>query len=287
MDKILNVWYLKIALSIMLSLFTPVQVFIFVMFFMVFLDTITGTVCAIKMKRFNSRAFRKNFKKIMIYSTCIITIRLVEIGALSNLNTTALTQITAGFLILTEAISIIENLSILGLPVPNNFLNILFKQIRTGIFGEISLKKKNTELTEIEDILYYQIPGIKNSNIRKLLQISFEQYIEIGNQIIKYLNTIKKSDNDLIYYKVLSIIQIGFEEINDNFKEENIKTETINEFREKIYPKVVEWLDEVKEICYRLTTPNKKKDELIKKFTILAYRVIIEAQKNFLDEKLP
>ncbi len=283
MDKVLSLWHLKVALSIMLSLFAPVQLSIVIVYGMVFLDTITGITCAIIMKRFNSRICRKIFKKLLVYSTCILTIRLVEIGALSSFNTSAFTQFTAGFLIITEAISILENLSVLGLPIPKNFVNILFKQIRIGGLENFIIYNKNSELTEIEDILNFQISGIKNNNIRKLLQISFEQYIEIGNQIIKYFNNIKKHDNDLIYYKVLSIIQIGFEEISNNWNEENIPEEVINGFKEKIRPIVDEWINEVKEICYRLISVSKKKEELIKKLTVLVYRIVISAQKNFLE----
>ena len=278
--KMLELWYYKAVLGTMLILFAPVEVSILTIFVMILLDTITGMACALKMKRFNSRTFKKNFKKLLIYCTCILTIRLVEIGALSKFNIIFLTQFTAGFLIITEAISIFENLVILGLPIPDNFLNILFKQFRIRILDEVLYKNKNPEMHEIEDILYFQISSIKSGNLRKLLQITFEQYIDIGNKIIGYFNSIKKSDNELIYYKVLSIIKFGFEETENSWREENVPKEVIAKYNEKVKSKTDEWLIEVKEICYRIISPNKKKDELIKKLTILIYRIVFEVQKN-------
>lgn len=279
-NKIMELWYFKIPFAALLTVFAPVKMIVIIVFVMIFLDTLTGTASAIKMKRFNSRAFSKNFKKLIIYATCLFTVRLLEVGAFSFLNTIAITQFVAGFLIITEGLSVLENLAILGLPISANFINIMFKQIRAGISDKSLYMNNIDELKEIEDILYFQIPSIKSDDLRKLLKISFKQYLSIGSQIIIYFNNINKVDNDLIYFKTLSIIQIGFEEIKNNFEEEKIPKQIINEFNLRIKPWLNEFFIEIRHICYSIVNPRIKKEEIIKKFIIFLYRIVIEAQKN-------
>lgn len=282
LQDMFQLWNVKIFLGVILTLFAPVQTSIIIVFIMILLDAITGIWCAMKSKRFNSRTLKKNLKKVVIYSACILTIRLVEVGALTGFETTILTQFMAGFLIITEAISILENLTILGLPIPMGYINVLFKQIRMDALEEIirESQKEIKGLEDIEDIIYYQVPTIKSENKRKLLKIKFEAWLQVAKEIINYFDRIQDVDNDLIYYKVISIIQVGMDEMQRNWEEGNIPAECVRNFNNWHSFRLHYWLADVKDICYRITSPNKKKDELIKKITILIYQTVLDVQKS-------
>lgn len=280
--EIFAMWYIKVVFGALLTLFAPIQTSIIITAIMILLDTITGVSCALKQKRFNSKTLRKNLKKVVIYATCILTIRLVEVGTLASMNTTVLSQVMAGFLIITEATSIIENLTLLGLPIPVSFINILFKQLRIGALEELISKsqQEKKELSDIEDILYFQIPTIKSESMRKLLEIKVGNCLEIAKDIISYLNELQKPDNELIYYKVSSIIDRGFKEMHEDWVEEGISDECIENFSMWHDSRIQIWLKDIKEICFRIMPVDKKKDELIKKLTILLYKTILDVQKG-------
>ena len=282
MHEIFAMWYIKVAFGVLLTLFAPIQISIIIIAFMIFLDTTTGVACALKQKRFNSKSLRKNLKKVAVYATCLLTIRLVEVGTLASMDTIILSQIMAGFLIGTEAISILENLTILGLPIPTGFINILFKQLPIGALEELISKnqQEKKELGDIEDILYFQIPTIKSGNMRKLLEIKIETWLKVAKDIISYLNELQRPDNELIYYKVSSIIDRGFKDMYEDWAEERIPEECIEGFNKWHESRIQTWLKDVKEICFRIIPIDRKKDELIKKVTILLYKTILDAQKG-------
>lgn len=277
-QDILSIWYIKAIFGFFLSLFAPIQTSVIITFIMILLDTITGIATAIKRKRFNSKHLKKGFKKVVIYSACLLTIRLVEVGVLGNMASKVISQIMAGFLIVTEATSILENLKVLGLPLPITFLNLLFKQPLEEIV--LRNQKERRELGDIEDILYFLVPTIKADNMRKLMQIKVESSLGIAKDIIAYLDGLEKSDNELIYYKVSSIIEKGFKEMHENWVEEGIPQECIKNFSKWRDSRIQNWMKDVKEICYRIIPADKKKDELLKKLTILLYNTISDVQKG-------
>lgn len=282
LEEFYKLWYIKMGFGLILTIIAPVQTSVIIIFIMIILDTITGVACAIKAKRFNSRALRRNIKKVIIYGGSIITVRLVEIGVLQNMDTILFTQIMAGFLIVTEAISVLENLTILGLPLPIDFFNILFKYIRIGGFEDAIVKsqKEKSELKDIEDIIYFQLPTINSNYMKKLLEIKFEIWLQISKDIISYFNNLENPDNDLIYYKILSFVDIGNKEIYKNWDEEEIPILCIDMYKKSYLKRMEEWSISSKEICYKDIPFIKKKEELIKKITILLYQTIIDAQKN-------
>lgn len=92
-----------------------------VVFALVIMDTITGTLKAIKRKDLKSCGFFRFAAKIVIYLILMATASLVDkvlpiqFGA----------AIMYSFLAVTEAISILENVTILGWPVPSRLINML------------------------------------------------------------------------------------------------------------------------------------------------------------------
>jgi len=124
-----TIHYLQISLlsgilGFVSEYFGSIELPFVILMILIIIDTATGISRAIKYDRFSSRGFRKLIKKIVLYSTCIVTVRLLEIGVLSLIKTSLLSQITVAFLIITEAISILENLTLLGTPIPAKLIKL-------------------------------------------------------------------------------------------------------------------------------------------------------------------
>ena len=98
---------------------------------LVLIDTLTGFIRSYKDKNLNSYDFYKFAYKIFSYLILIVTAKLVDktvVGSFASL-------IVETFLAITEALSIVENLSQLGVPVPRALIERL-KYIRDKKFNE-------------------------------------------------------------------------------------------------------------------------------------------------------
>lgn len=84
-------------------------------------DTITGIWYAARQKDLSSRGFYRVTVKCLVYFLMIIVGRIVDKHAPINFAAT----IMEGFLVGTEAFSILENVSKLGFPVPTKLLKLL------------------------------------------------------------------------------------------------------------------------------------------------------------------
>jgi len=87
---------------------------VYIIFTLLIIDNITGIWYAWKTKNINSRDFSRSPQKILIYFIMLIVSRMVD----KTLPITAASSIMDAFIVCTEAISILENISKLGYPVP-------------------------------------------------------------------------------------------------------------------------------------------------------------------------
>ena len=134
MSQVLKHHWLKAIVSFLLCSYTWLfnnPNILLAVYALIIIDTATGTIKAVKKRELSSTAFFRVLIKCMIYFVLIITGRLVDkivpVGFASS--------IIESFLVVTEALSIIENVSFLGFPVPIQLVKIL-KQ-----FSDTSQKK--------------------------------------------------------------------------------------------------------------------------------------------------
>lgn len=281
-----NGWFAEIGffsgvMGIASEYFGSLQSSYYILLILIGLDTITGIAAALKYKRFNSKGMQKLIKKIITYSTAIVTVRLLEIGILSLYETTLLTQIIVAFLVITEAISVLENLAILGVPIPNSLLTFLLKNIKIpGLENVMGINKgEQNEIAEIEEIIRYQVPAIEDEHVRRLLRIEFEAWKDLAVQLDNVFRE-KEDSNDIIYYRVITLMQLTFKEIEDKWKEENIVGEYLEKFAGERQAKVDRWLQKVRSICFSADSPEKKKERIIEAIIILLYQTIIDVRKG-------
>jgi toxin secretion/phage lysis holin len=285
MDKlkaILQQWPEKTIFGVIFAYFSSVCTTFLILLALILMDTVTGITQALQMKRFSSRLLRKAVKKIFVYSLCIVTTRLMEQGFSYFFQTTVITQTVIGFLIVTEALSILENLTLMGAPLPKGLVNIILSNLK--VVGLESMVKGSldeySELTEIDEIIYYQIPTLSNDTLIKLLRIKYEQW----ERVVQFIKTSLESDsitsNDVLFYKVSSYLEGIKKEMVERWNDAEISKECIDNFNKWHEQREVLFLQNVKNICYSDKTVEAKKQELIDRIMVLLYQTMVDAHKS-------
>lgn len=145
-SSIFSNWWVKILTTSMVSmydwLFRPRQELVTVVFLLVAFDTITGAAKAFKQHNVSSSGFFRCALKILVYSILLATgAALDKVTPLSEI-VSGLTLIST-FLVLTEAVSVLENVAALGFAVPLKLVSILkFAQTESSKVGSVEKKKR-------------------------------------------------------------------------------------------------------------------------------------------------
>lgn len=280
-------WPIKTVIGIMLAAFPPVWAVFIILILLILLDTITGIIQAIQLKRFNSRILRMAVKKIITYSVCILTTRLLEQGVDFFFQTTAITQTIIGFLIVTEAVSILENLTLMGVPLPKGLVDIILKNLKAvGLKTMIQESiDESHDLKEIDEIIYYQLPTFKNEDLKKLLQVMCDVWSRLIIFIRTDLDKNNMTSNDILYYKVMTYVEINMKEKEEKWKEDRIPEECIDSFNKCNEKRIASFFENIKNICYSEKNIEEKIRELVDRIMILAYQTIADAHKSEQETK--
>jgi len=268
------------VLGFLCEIFTSMHTSYIILLLLIILDTVTGISTAIKYKRFSSTGLRKAAKKIVTYTLCIITVKLLETILNPLLPTTMLSQIIIAFLAITESVSIIENLTLLGVPIPSNIILVLIKNLKVpGLKAIIETSMdKHSGISDIDDIINYQIPTFENKYMRSYLEIKCDVMKSIINQIL-LINETTNDNPDILFYKILSTIELGLKDMNKKWETEKIPMEFIESFSKVNQPKVDKCLEKLKISCYSNVPTKEKKDEVIDCIVVILYQTIIDARK--------
>lgn len=279
--KIYEMWQIKLIIGSVIMIFAPFKVGIWILFVFIAIDTITGCFNAIKTRKFRSRKFRKSIKKIVTYFTTIIVVRLLEIGIAPVFETTMITRLITSFLILTEAMSILENLTLVGVPLPPGVLKFILGSLNFGRFYDIFEKgfDKQKYLTEIDEIIQYQVPVIKSLYSQKLLQIKLEEWQNAINIIDNQMSEDVSNNNDLLFYRISSLEKTTNSLINEKWIEEGIPKKYIDAFNNCHKHRIEKWINNMKIICYTSESIENKKRAVIEGTMTGLYETVIDAQK--------
>lgn len=281
LKDILDFWYIKALAAFLLTLFAPVQLSCIILILMILIDLATGVAQAIKVRRFSSRYLRKTVNKIILYGICIITTRLLEQGILYFYETYVISQMVMAFLIITEAVSILENLTLLGAPIPTGLINNILKNVKIfGLEGAVRQTiDEYAEIKQIEEMMDYQIPTLKNGSMRTMLNIKFKVWAD-AVLLAKKSIIEKQVSNDVLYYRIISLIEMSRREIRDKWNEQSIPKECMEEFEEWHNPRVDQFMQSIKNVCYSDRDMHSKKQELIDRIIVLLYQTILDAHKS-------
>jgi len=92
------------------------------LFWIVVLDTVLGTILAIKLRVFSSIGMGRFVKKIIPYSLVLLTVHLTDLSLSTGDN---LLFLTGSYLIFREAVSNLEKGVILNVPIPKKVMSLL------------------------------------------------------------------------------------------------------------------------------------------------------------------
>mgnify|MGYP001089056334 CR=1 FL=1 len=273
-NYILEMCCISSIIGIASRFFGGIEVTCSILIILIILDTITGVVVAFKNKRFNSRGFSKCIKKILTYSIAIMTVRLLEIGTMSLFETSLLSRIMIAFLEVTEAVSVLENLTLMDAPLPANFTSFLLKHLKIPGLESSSKGEWEKEAWEIDDIIENQLQILKDEELRQILKIKFQVWKMTAFQINQVLKDKTKINNELVYYKVLAEIESGYKEMEEKWKEAKISRSTIEKCSEYWGCKEKQWLDKIKTICFSQISIKEKREQIIENLIVLLYKTL-------------
>lgn len=281
-SQIFNIWQVKVLFGAVVAFFAPFQAALVILILFIVIDTATGVIYSLKIKKFKSVKFRRGAFKLISYSAAVIVARFLEIGIAEILETTMISNLMLSLLIFTEAISIFENLALLNVPIPSGFIKLIINKVKSSNYlGFITDSVNKLEYTgEIDDLILYQIPNIKSGDIQKILKVKFEEWKNTINIIDKQFINNGTNGNELIYYRLSVIINETNDTIYEKCVEENIPVSCIKSFNLWQNAKTEKWMAEVKEICYTGETLEKKKKYIMEKILTGLYQTIVDIQKG-------
>ncbi|QCX34187.1 phage holin family protein [Caloramator sp. E03] len=280
--RVFEMWKIKLIIGSFIMIFSPFKVSIVILFVLIIIDTITACSYAIRIRKFTSRRFQKAVKKIVVYFTTVFVVRLLEVGVATLIQTNIATRLILSFLILTEAISILENLTLLGLPIPNVVLKLMLGSLNLDKFDDIFGKEftNKTYNKEIDDIIQYQLAFINDETMRKLLKIEFEEWKNVLNLIDVQITDYNSENQDLLFYRISSLIDVTKKSMLDKWTDEDIKQDIINKYK-NCHDKIIQTLIEtIKMICYSNESIEKKKKIITENIMTFLYKIITDVQKE-------
>ncbi|MGV8983478.1 phage holin family protein [Clostridium sp.] len=279
-ENSLKIYGVSGILGFLSEMFTSMQTLYIILLMLIILDTFTGISSAIKYKRFSSIGLRKATKKIITYTLCIITVRLLETILNPLITTSMLSQIIIAYLGITESVSILENLTLLGVPISANIIPLLIRTLKIPGLNTIleTSKSKKNDFSDIDDIINYQIPAFDDKYIRRFLEIKCDVIKTIIKQIL-LIDENTSANPDILFYKILSTVELGFNDMNRKWEDEKIPTKYIKNLSWQTQPKVAKCIGKLKGICYSDKPTSEKKNKIIDCLVIALYQTMIDARK--------
>ncbi len=171
----------KSLISLITAFFLPHTMGIVVLFLLIAVDTALGSWYAVQSGSFTSSGMKKTLVKIILYAVSLFSVKLIDV----------ITGQSIGFVIngmfvylsLVELKSIFENLSRLGLPIPNDIL-FWIKKLPYGKFinieaiTNIDIEKQSTMLADF-------IPTINDKKLLKIMSIEWNVWREFSERVIQ------------------------------------------------------------------------------------------------------
>lgn len=271
----------KVLMGICLSIISPFKTELIILALMIMLDTITGTLYAIKMRKFSSTGLKRGLKKILFYSLFLLVIRLVEIGISSLYSTTILTNVIASTLIIIEATSSLENLVLLGVPLPKGITDFILKQISSTPITNLVLSSSQRPdyIEEINDMLSVLLPTIEDKNFKRLLEIKFEEWTSLVNHMDVDFNSIYSDNKEILFFRISTLVSATRLRIRDRWQKEGVPSECMKAFDDWHEIRVTKWLATLKIVYYNDNDMDKKKKEIMEKLIVFLYKTITDIKK--------
>lgn len=278
--RLTDSWKIKLIASTVLTVFSPINTAMIVLFAMIFIDTFTGVIYALRVNKFSSKGLRHGLEKLLTYFVTILVVRLLEIGLSELFKTSLLTILVISYLVITEAASILENLTLLNAPLPPVLKNIILKQISMCLskYG-IPEEDKDQYIKQIENIRKFQMLNLKKEEVRGLMDIFLKNWVKLLNKVSLQLSDDEIFDNaDILYFKVTTLINEQKAIVTEEWEKRKISAKAIEKFLNDSSNEFKELDEEVKVICSGNEEFAKKKVKITQSLVTLIYKVYYEQQ---------
>ncbi|MFN8493823.1 MAG: phage holin family protein [Caldilineaceae bacterium] len=117
--------------GVLAAVWTGVPTIVHALIFLMILDTITGIFRAALEKTLNSQDSFKGIARKLLILALVVTAAIVQHDLAASLNL-PLAQLVTGFYCAHEAVSIMENAALAGLPVPQFLKDVLLHLEQQG-----------------------------------------------------------------------------------------------------------------------------------------------------------
>jgi toxin secretion/phage lysis holin len=281
-SKIFKNWELKAVFSAFVVLFAPYEWPVIMLLALIVIDTICGAFNAAKMGGFTSAGFKRSLAKMLTYAAAILVVRLSEVGISHIIETTAPTHIIISFLIITEAISVLENLSLLGVPLPVGFASIIEGHVKNSVLKILlsgSRSRKEYE-NKIRNSVNFQIPGFKSKKIKKLLKILSDEWAPAISAIDTQLAGNTTSSGDLIYYEVGGIIKITNSLTAEKWAASHVPAQCVEAVGAFYSAHMKKGLEPLEALCKSQDPPDIREKKILECIIIALYKTVDELQKD-------
>lgn len=279
--KYFDFWELKLGISILTLFFSPFYMSLTILFILIIIDTVAGGYYAYKARRFTSKGFRKSLFKLLTYFISIFVVRLLEMGISELINTEAITNLMTSYLVVTEVLSVLRNLTLLGAPLPSGLTRIIIKQIKNQTLEELfeSGNSKQEYIQEIKDMIEYQVPTVKCFYMREYLIIKLNEWAQFINIFESNFSSSGSDNEELLFHRVMNLINITIQKVSDRTTEAEIPAKYVECIDQWHRPVVERVMRSIKAICYSDEPLDKKKNLIIEKIIIGLYKTITDIQK--------
>lgn len=286
-------WLWKTPISLIAVVMLPVKEPMYMLFTLVAIDFITGFAIGVMHHTVSSERICKGVKKILLYSLTVFAVRLVEIQI--GFDSMAISKFVILYLSFTELISIMENLILIGVPLPASFIDIIGKQVKIKAIEDLILRSKvvSNELRDIEDIIQYHIPKVHSKSLRRLLLAKMTAWAMAVKTVGKArISTNGKKSGELFWLKIKMVFDEAVEEMEKNWEKAKISHQIVDGFTEWHKDRVDDFYRQAREKalcvgdCEGISQPDKcraclykKKAEIAQSLVLILYQTVTDVLK--------
>ncbi len=244
-------------------------------------DMVTGSTKALMVHNFSSRRFFRWLLKLGVYWILLLVAFGLDAVILDQ---HIFTSITIAFIVINDAVSILENLNELWFQTPlflQKFLkNYSERFIASKLQSIDATAFQSTDyLADVKDILKTYIPKIKDEQLQKMMKIKVAQW----TVTIQRIQAIDPADFDIFKRKFILHVSETLKDIDSILEREWFSNDVIQTFNDKQNPSVqnfIVWLDWKTSSDYLNTegaNAELTKNSLLKELVLIIYQATTEA----------
>ncbi len=170
--------WVKLSLGALLALFVPHHDALLAVALLCGIDFICGFSAAVRMRTVSSGKMRKGIVKLILYAVLLVVVVVTEQKLLDDITQHMITTAVLALLGITEALSIIENLILLGLPAPFGKTVLRFLSRKGKDFG-LDIDGGVSEASVAADVLLMlkgHIPRLRSEPLRESMRVYYTHW---------------------------------------------------------------------------------------------------------------